>query len=98
MAKRSMLICLLGAAIVIVAMIGHYVWTAKKEVAVRGVVTGITYAEGNPSAVIDGNIVYEGETINGVKVVKIYRDKVEFEKNSKRWIQQVRENPNPSRL
>ncbi|GAI29692.1 unnamed protein product, partial [marine sediment metagenome] len=37
----------------------------------------------------DGKIVHEQDTINGVKVIKIYEDKVEFEKAGERWTQQV---------
>ena len=32
-------------------------------------------------------------TIHGVKVVKIYKDRVEFEKDSKRWAQHAQEQP-----
>jgi hypothetical protein len=35
--------------------------------------------------------VYVGDVINGVTVVKIDRDSVEFEKNGDRWEQKVRE-------
>ena len=59
----------------------------------HGVVTGLVYAQEAPSAIIDGKIVHEADTIHGVKVVKIHRDKVEFEKNSSRWAQKVREAP-----
>lgn len=84
--------------VAIAVMIGYYVWTVKKETSVAPpeprVVTGITYAEEDPSAVVGYDIVHEGDTIRGVKVVKIYRDKVEFEKDDKRWTQEVREKPN----
>lgn len=57
----------------------------------HGVVTGIVYSADKPSTVIDGKIVREGDTIHDVKVVKIHRDNVEFEKNGKVWKQKVRE-------
>lgn len=59
----------------------------------HGVITGIVYAEEKPSAIIDGQIVHEGETIHNVTVAKIHRDKIEFQKNDKRWKQKVRETP-----
>ncbi len=53
------------------------------------IVKSILYSEDNPSAVIGGRIVHEGETIRGVSVIKISRDNVEFEMNGKRWTQKV---------
>jgi hypothetical protein len=55
-------------------------------------VTGILYSEGNPSsssASINGRPVYEGETILGATVVKIYKDSVEFEMSGRTWTQRV---------
>ena len=57
----------------------------------HGVVTGIVYGEDKQTALIDREIVHLGNTIHGAKVVKIYRDNVEFEKNGKVWKQKVRE-------
>ena len=73
--------------------------TKRKTIAARklspyGVITGIIYAEEKSSATINGKVVHEAETIDGVKVVKIYRDKVEFEENKNRWTQRVRQQPN----
>jgi len=59
----------------------------------RGLITGIMCTEEHSSAVINGEIVREGDTIHGVKVVKIYKDRVEFEKDSKRWAQHAQEQP-----
>ncbi|MHC4426232.1 MAG: hypothetical protein ACYSYV_09060 [Planctomycetota bacterium] len=57
-------------------------------------VTAIFYSEGNPSAVIgDERTVRETDMIHGAKVVKIYGDKVEFEKDGRSWTQKVRERP-----
>jgi len=56
-------------------------------------VTGILYSEDKPSAVIGNRIVYEGDTLHGINVVKIYKDKVEFEKNGQRWTQPVENHP-----
>ena len=38
---------------------------------------------GKSSIYAQGNFAYEGETIGGFKVLKIYPDKVEFEKDGK---------------
>ena len=58
------------------------------------VVTAIFYDEDNPSVVIgSGRGIYEGDTIHGVKIVKVHKDKVEFEKNGQNWVQKVREQP-----
>ena len=67
---------------------------AARELSPYGVIPGIIYAEEKSSATINGKVVHEAETIDGVKVVKIYRDKVEFEENKNRWTQRVRQQPN----
>ena len=64
-----------------------------KPKATHGLVKGIVYSSEKPSAVVDHKIVHEGETIHAVAVVKIYKDKVEFEKNGKKWEQKVRQTP-----
>jgi len=70
-------------------------WTSRKNTASKpGTVIGILCNEDNPSALIVSEIVHEGESIHGVKVVKIYKDKVQFEKKGKRWTQGVQERPN----
>jgi hypothetical protein len=53
------------------------------------IVKGILYSEDKASAVIGNQIMYEGEQIQGVTVVKISKDSVEFEMNGKRWTQKV---------
>ena len=64
-----------------------------KSKATHGLVKGIVYSSEKPSTVVDHQIVHEGETIHGVVVVKIYKDKVEFEKNGKKWEQKVQQTP-----
>ncbi len=59
-----------------------------------GVVEGILWSQAESSALIDGQIIEEGEKIYGVRVTKIYGNKVEFEDGSRRWEQRVREQPN----
>ncbi len=60
-----------------------------------GLLRGILYSKTKPSIVIDDKrkIVYEGNTIEGVTIVKIHKDKVEFAKNNQRWTQKVGEAP-----
>ena len=64
-----------------------------KNKATHGIVKGIVYSSEKASAVIDHKIVHEGDTILGVVVVKIYKDKVEFDKNGAKWEQKVRQTP-----
>ncbi len=60
-----------------------------------GLLRGILYSKTKPSIVIDDKrkIVYEGTTIQGVTIVKIHKDKVEFAKKDQRWTQKVGEAP-----
>lgn len=77
------------------ASIVYDLWTPRKNTTTKpGAVVGILYSKENPCALINHKLVYEGETTNGVKVVKIDKHKVEFEKNSERWTQKVSANPN----
>ena len=48
------------------------------------VVKGILYNEDNPSAIVNNQIVYEGDKISGAAIIKINRGSVEFEVK-KRW-------------
>jgi hypothetical protein len=56
-----------------------------------GVITGITYNENKSFAVIGTHIVGEGDTIDGVKIIKINKETVEFEKDGKSWTQGINE-------
>ena len=60
-----------------------------------GLVRGILYSETKASAVLGDKrrIVYEEDTIQGVTIVKIHKDKVEFVKNGQRWTQRVGQTP-----
>jgi hypothetical protein len=60
---------------------------ADGEMTVRGIV----YSSTSPSAIIANQIVYEGDVILGVKIIKIGKDFVAFEKDGKQWQQQVRQ-------
>jgi hypothetical protein len=60
----------------------------------KGVLKGISYSEeGNSVAIIGDEIVREGDNIGGIKIIKIYKDHVEFEKDGKRWTQDLDEPP-----
>ncbi|MFC1605083.1 hypothetical protein ACFL5F_08660, partial [Planctomycetota bacterium] len=59
----------------------------------KGLIRGIVSSEDRFTALIDTQAVHEGDTIHGVKIVKIYVDKVEFEKNGRQWIQGLNETP-----
>jgi hypothetical protein len=70
-------------------------WTTRKNVLIEhGTVTGISHCRGNSWALINHELVREGDIINGVRVVKINKRSVEFEKNGERWMQKVQANPN----
>ncbi|MGB2861911.1 MAG: hypothetical protein WBC05_01170 [Sedimentisphaerales bacterium] len=55
------------------------------------IVRDIVYSKDKPSAVIGSKIVYIGDKINDITIVKIDRDSVEFEKDGDRWEQNVRD-------
>lgn len=92
--------------IVILGMVVYYLWTADlispileslpiNKVFVKtplepGWLTSIVYSEENASAMVSNKIVHEGDMVNGYKVVKIHRDKVEFEKNGTIIIKQLK--------
>ena len=55
------------------------------------IIRDIVYSKDKPSAVIGSKIVYVGDKINDITIVKIDRDSIEFEKDGERWEQNVRE-------
>jgi hypothetical protein len=57
----------------------------------RLVVNGIAYSKDRQTAMIGGEIVRKGDTIDGIRIVDIQRRKVEFEKDGKNWTQGVGE-------
>jgi len=52
------------------------------------IVKGILYSD-EPSAVVAGQVVYEGDEIFGATVIKINENSVEFEMDGKKWTQRV---------
>lgn len=70
-----------------------FTFTPVTTTPVYRVVSGILYSEDEPSAVVGDQIVHEGDALHGINVVKIYKDKVEFEKNGQRWTQVIEKRP-----
>jgi len=65
----------------------------RKPSATPGLVTAILYTIGGSSVVIDDEILYEGDTIYGVSIIKINQDTVEFAKGNHRWTQRINQSP-----
>ena len=91
---------LLGVAVVFAAATAHILWPRVKghrqtpEATVgldeAGVsLTGIFYTEDNPLAVVNGRTVREEDVIDGIKVLKIHKHKVEFEESGRRWTEHM---------
>lgn len=59
----------------------------------RGRIDGILFSCDEPSVLIDGQVVKEGDEIYGTKVVEIDQNIVTFEKNGRQWRQRVRQRP-----
>jgi len=59
----------------------------------KGVVTGIVRSQDSSTAVVGTYVVREGDTIDGVTIVRIHDDKVEFEKEGQRWTQTLNQPP-----
>lgn len=53
------------------------------------IVKGIVFSKTRPTAIINEKIVAQGDTINGIKIVSIAREEVEFEQDGQRWTQPV---------
>ncbi len=103
MSKASFLLAILAASAVITLTTGYYGTASAEEypeaarhrIARHGIVRGIVYDDNNrPSAIVGREVVGQGSVVNGVKVLRIHRDKVVFEKNLTRWSQRVDEQPN----
>ena len=55
----------------------------------RLAVRGIVYSDNKPLSILGIHTVGEGDTVDGVKVVKINQHSVEFEVDGVTWIQEV---------
>ncbi len=53
-------------------------------------VSGIVYNEKSPSAIISKQVYGVGEVVDGYTISRITRTEVEFEKNGKKLIRQIR--------
>lgn len=63
------------------------------QVTPRGVVRGIVHSADKPGVLIDGQVLHEGDAINGVLIVKIYPDQVGFGTANHTWLQKIGQNP-----
>jgi thioredoxin 1 len=90
--NSSSRVLLLGFVVIIAASSAYLFWPTVKGTAVLSKdvsLTGIFYTEDNPLAIVDGKIVHEEDIIGDLKVLKIYKDKVEFERSGRRWSQSM---------
>lgn len=94
--KRKLQFWLLLISNVIVFALVYNLWTGWRSsrfwdylTVNRGMVTGIIYNAENPCAIIYGKVAHQGDTVNGYKVVKIHRTKVELEKDGKSFTKGV---------
>jgi hypothetical protein len=55
------------------------------------IIRDIVHSKDKPSAVIGSRIVYPGDEINGVTIIKINRDSIVLEKDGEKWQQNVRD-------
>jgi hypothetical protein len=67
---------------------------SSKAESTRGLVAGVLYSD-DPATIIGTQILKVGDTIHGVTIVRILRGRVEFEKDGRRWTQQVGQKPSP---
>lgn len=81
---------------ILTANVIYDLWTKKVIASKPGTVVGIVFHKKGPCTLINQKLVYEGDTVNGVKIIKIDKSKVEFEKNGRRWTQQMLDEPNPA--
>ena len=68
----------------------HHV-KAQPETPKRGIVNAIIYYNGKFTAMVDNKIVHEGDRIEGIEILKIHADKIQFKKNRSRWTQKLGE-------
>ncbi|MHC4664802.1 MAG: hypothetical protein ACYS9T_02455 [Planctomycetota bacterium] len=94
--KRTLWFCILLVANVIVWALAYDLWAGNKLRVLdyltfrRAMVRGIVYSDEKPCAIIRDEVVQEGDTIEGYRVVRIHPHKVELEKGGKIFTRQVR--------
>ncbi|UCF43597.1 MAG: hypothetical protein JSV99_01320 [Planctomycetota bacterium] len=81
---------------VVVWIVVYNIWAGEGRIPVwefltanRGMVTGIMYNQENPCAIVSGEVVHEGDTAGGYRVVEIRREEVEFEKDGETFTKRV---------
>ena len=79
---------------IVLAILFAWFYLDPQPTAARGKLDGILYVIENSTILVDGQALKEGDTLYGVKVVRIDMRKVTFEKDGIRWEQSVRERPN----
>ncbi len=103
--KKSVKLRLFLMVIVVLGIVVYYLWTADlispileslptnkllvKAPLEQGWLTSIVYSEEYASAIVSDRVVHEGDMIDGYKVIKIHRDKVEFEKDGESYTKHV---------
>ena len=77
---------------------GPSVSPPASQAAQKVLISSIVYSVDKASVVIDDRIVHEGDTVGGVRVVKIFKDRVVFEKedagSTLRWTEKIRKSLN----
>ena len=94
--KNFRILLVLQILTLIAAAIGALTYLSITTIDQKGIVKGILYTGNDSSVMIDNQVLEEGDTIYGIKIVKIYPRKVEFVNNGKRWSQRICEHPNPA--
>ena len=94
--KTAAQFCILLVANIFVLTLVYNVWASEKGCPLwdrlmsnKGTVTGIIYNEENPTAIVCGQVVHEGDIVHGYKVLRILREKVELKKNGKILVKEV---------
>jgi hypothetical protein len=93
--KKVKFLLLLVVNIVVWIMV-YNIWAGEGRIPVwefltanRGMVTGIMYNQENPCAIVCGEVVQEGDTVEGYRVVEIRSEEVEFEKDGEIFTKRV---------
>ena len=71
----------------------RYIKPGEKPEITYGLISSILYSGVDTIAVIDGEIMREGDMLYGIQIVKILRNEIEFAKGRRRWKQRLGESP-----
>ncbi|MHC4741111.1 MAG: hypothetical protein ACYS8Z_04335 [Planctomycetota bacterium] len=69
---------------------------SPSAVRIPGLVTGILFTDDKPCAIVGHHLVHEGDSLGDVKVLKIHRDRIDFQKAQTIWTQHTNEKPSPN--